>query len=72
MSMFSLSTELEENILRQLAQPELDSISRTSKYYRTLAEPFLYKSLKISEDQEYSLACLLVICLRRKELATHI
>jgi hypothetical protein len=72
MSIFALSTELDENILRRLAQPELDSVSRTSKYYRTLAEPLLYEDLVFSEGQESSLACLLVTCLRRKELAKHI
>jgi hypothetical protein len=63
MSIFALSTELEENILGRLAQPELDSVSRISKYYRTLAEPLLYEDLVFSEGQESSLACLLVTCL---------
>jgi hypothetical protein len=71
-SLNKLSTELDENIVRRLARPELDALSRTSKYYRSLTEPYLYRNLVFSKHQAYEIQCLFLTILGRNELAKHI
>jgi hypothetical protein len=41
MAISALSTELDELITHYLSHAELSNLSRTSKYYRALAEPHL-------------------------------
>jgi hypothetical protein len=72
MSLNKLSTELDENIVRHLARAELDALSRTNKYYRSLTEPYLYKDPVFSKHQAYEMQCLFLTILGRHELVKHI
>lgn len=72
MSLEVLPTEVDENIIRRLSKPELDSLSRTSRYYRNLTEPFLYKDLTFSTHHDHKIKRLFLTILERKELAVHI
>jgi hypothetical protein len=72
MSLNKLSTELDENIVRRLARPELDALSRTSRYYSSLTEPYLYRNLVFSKYQAYEIQRLFLTILGRNELAKHI
>jgi hypothetical protein len=72
MSLNKLSTKLDEDIVQRLARPGLDALSRTSKYYRSLMEPYLYKDLVFSKHQAYEIQCLFLTILGRNELAKHI
>jgi hypothetical protein len=47
--MDSLSTELDDNIVHRLGIADLNALSRTSKYYAAITEPFLYQDLTFSE-----------------------
>jgi hypothetical protein len=70
MSMGRLSTELDDIIIQQLAQPELAAISRTSKYYHALAEPYLYKDLVLLSNVDFMRLMLTV--LKRRNLCQYI
>jgi hypothetical protein len=72
MSLAALSTELDEHIVHQLRQSDLHSISLTSKYYRALAEPQLYKEIRLCIQDNSGILWLFLILLDRKELAQHI
>lgn len=72
MSMGSLSTEIDENVIKRLPQSALSSISKTSKYYRTLSEPSLYESIVLGETETTAVACFFRTLLDRKYLAKYI
>jgi hypothetical protein len=72
MSLASLSTELDEPIIRQLPQSDLHSISLTSKYYRALAEPHLYKDIRMCVQDNSGILWFFLTLLDRKELVQHI
>jgi hypothetical protein len=70
--MENLSTELDESIANRLAGPELSALSKTSKYYRAIAEPHLYRDLTFSIHDHQSIDMLLLTLLERPQLAQHI
>jgi hypothetical protein len=72
MSMESLSTEMDENIIQRLPKSALNNFSKTSRYYRSLAEPHLYRNLVLSNRQPQEILRLFFTILRRNGLATHI
>ena len=68
-----LSTELDENILWRLVErKDLNAMSQVSKYYRKIAEPFLYKDLVFDEDQYFRITVLFLTIVRRPDLAKYI
>ncbi|KAI4924879.1 uncharacterized protein J4E92_006915 [Alternaria infectoria] len=67
-----LSTELDEKIIQQLVGREASGLSMTSKYYRSLAEPQLYRELTFSTKQCMDLMLLLETLVDRQDLAKHI
>jgi hypothetical protein len=70
MSMGKLSTELDDIIIQHLAPPELAAISRTSKYYHALAEPYLYKDLVLLSNVD--VMRLMLTVLKRRNLCQYI
>ncbi|KAF2651246.1 hypothetical protein K491DRAFT_720033 [Lophiostoma macrostomum CBS 122681] len=74
MSIHALSTELDTRVIELLNgnHKALDAMSRVSKYYRGLSEPFLYRKLKFSTNSERRIHCLFLTILSRKDLAKHI
>ena len=50
----------------------MDNLSLTSKYYRALCEPHLYRELTFSRRNSYLINCLFLTILSRPELALHI
>ena len=70
--MDSLSTEVDDNIIRRLPRAALSSMSKTSKYYRSLAEPHLYRDLIFSVHQHISIMRLFLTLTIRPELAPYI
>jgi hypothetical protein len=70
-----LSTELDANIIQCLAGSKisaLSALSKTSKYYRSIAEPHLYRDLTFSIKRYVDLVLLFDTVLNRRELARHI
>jgi hypothetical protein len=67
-----LSTEMDENIIQRLPKSALNNLSKTSRYYRSLAEPHLYRNLVLSNQQPQKILRLFFTILRRNGLATHI
>jgi len=67
--MDALSTEIDDNIIRRLPRAALSFISKTSKYYRSLAEPHLYRDLIFSVHQHISIMRLFLTLTIRPELA---
>ncbi|KAI4678360.1 hypothetical protein J4E81_010727 [Alternaria sp. BMP 2799] len=67
-----LSTELDEKIIQQLVGKEASALSMTSKYYRSLAEPQLYRELDFSTKQYTSIMLLFDTLVDRQDLARHI
>jgi hypothetical protein len=70
--MESLSTEIDEHIIQLLPQAALNSMSRVSRGYHTLTEPYLYRNIVFSVEQELDIFRLLFTILKRNDLATHI
>ena len=70
--MDKLSTELDTKIATFLDTRSLSAFSKVSKYYRSVAEPILYKDIVLKEYDEYTLKRLFLTLLARKELALHI
>jgi hypothetical protein len=66
-----ISTELDENIIGHLPQAAFNSVSKVSRYYRKLAEPYLYRDLVFSIHQHISISELLTAILDRRELSLH-
>lgn len=74
MSFTALSTELDTKIIEYM-QPDrsaLEAMSRVSKYYRGIAEPFLYRDLTFRAVHEIQIKRLLLTLLDRPELALFI
>jgi len=67
-----LSTELDEKIIQHLVGKEASALSMTSKYYRSLAEPQLYRELTFSTKQYIDLMLLFETLVDRQDLARHI
>jgi hypothetical protein len=74
MSLATLSTELDANIVGNLHSDlrALDAMLRTSKYYRTVTERFLYKDIVISSDEVDVAKCLFLTVIDRYDLAFYI
>ncbi|CAN9473360.1 unnamed protein product [Alternaria alternata] len=72
MSLSELSTELDGLIIQQLPQYALHALTLTNKYYRGLAEPYLYRNIKVHDTSKYSMARLALNLVVRKELARYI
>ncbi|KAF2819984.1 hypothetical protein CC86DRAFT_412454 [Ophiobolus disseminans] len=70
MSLANLSTELDENIIKYLHcdQSALSAMSRLSKYYRTLAQPVLYRDIKFTLATGTKLKQLLMTLFDQREL----
>jgi len=76
MSLSELPTELDAKIIEFLHAADdrqaVSSMSRVSKYYRQLAEPFLYRDLVFRAADEIRIKRLLITLLVETELAKHI
>ncbi|CAN9168646.1 unnamed protein product [Alternaria alternata] len=72
MSFSELPTELDELIILQLPRCALHALTPTKKYHRGLAEPYLYRKIKIYDTSAYSMVRLALNLVVRKELARYI
>ncbi|KAI4605584.1 hypothetical protein J4E83_010577 [Alternaria metachromatica] len=74
MSLQKLSTELDGQIASCLVgdTKALSAFSKTNKYYRGIAEPYLYTNIEVYESELERPLRLLFTLLDRKELALHI
>lgn len=77
MSLAKLPTELDTLIVSfhehdTFDKGSLGASSNVSKYYRSIAEPLLYKRLKFEHGELHALRCLLITLLDRKDLAGYI
>jgi hypothetical protein len=68
MSLSTLSTELDLNILQYLHSLELSQMTGVSRYYQAISEPLLYKSIRIASFHHDRIKKLLFTLLRRKDL----
>jgi hypothetical protein len=76
MSLKSLPTELDIKIIEALcptnARKALSALSRTSKYYRKLVEPMLYRDLTFQVVDNIQIKRLFLTLLVREDLPQHI
>lgn len=72
MSLSRLSTEIDESAVSFLPSSALSNLSKTSKYYRALAEPHLYRDLHFSIHESLNVFRLFLTILKRSDLAAHI
>ncbi|KAB2098800.1 hypothetical protein AG0111_0g12879 [Alternaria gaisen] len=72
MSLSELSTELDWLVIQHLPQSALHALTLTNKYYRRLAQPYLYRNIKVHDTSKYSMARLALNLVVRKELARYI
>jgi len=74
MSLQKLSTELDGQIASCLVgdTKALSAFSKTNKYYRGIAEPYLYTNIEVYESELERPLRLLFTLLDRKDLALHI
>ncbi|KAI4912062.1 hypothetical protein J4E90_006882 [Alternaria incomplexa] len=74
MSLQKLSTELDGQIASSLLgdTKALSAFSKTNKYYRGIAEPYLFKNIEVAANDVETSLRLLFTLLDRKELALYI
>ncbi|KAF1945077.1 hypothetical protein EJ02DRAFT_451912 [Clathrospora elynae] len=72
MSLSALPTELDSRILDFLEHDALNAMLKVSKYYRGVAEPYLYRHLAFTNLQDTEVRALLLGVVSRPLLATHI
>jgi hypothetical protein len=74
MSLSKLSHELDSITAGFLHddQKAPDALSKVSRHYRAIAEPYLYETLKFNGHNRKSLVKLFLTLVRRNELALHI
>lgn len=74
MSLDKLSTELNAKITTYLVGDikSLSALSKTSKYYRTVAEPHLYKEVAFNNQETWQIWCLLRTIIDRGNVALYI
>jgi len=74
MSLGKLSTELDAKVAEFLEgdTKALSAFSQVSKYYRAIAEPYLYSNIECSGEDRYTLLQLLLTLLDRNDLALHV
>lgn len=68
----ALPTELDNHIFGLLDHSDLNVVSLTSKMYRKIAEPFLYRDLALKSGNHVSIRWLVVTLLQSPDLAKHI
>jgi hypothetical protein len=67
-SLHALPTELDEQIIRYLNTADTARLSCVSKYYRRVAEPYLYDSIELCSHDCNRIKLLLLALIRRKDL----
>ncbi|CAN9481906.1 unnamed protein product [Alternaria alternata] len=67
-----LSTEIDENIAKRLDKKDLSALLKTSRYHRTIAEPYLYGELTFSDQQHARISLLFNTIFDHRELAGRI
>jgi len=72
MSIDALPSELDNRILTLLDHDALNAMSKTSKTYRGVSEPFLYRHIKFAASHDVTIRWLVVTILHRPDLTTHI
>lgn len=72
MSLDTLPTELHDQVLTYLDHDALNTMSLTSKAYRGITEPFLYRHIVLKAEKLVSIRWLVVTILYRPDLAAHI
>jgi hypothetical protein len=72
MSFATLSTEMDTRIISFMDRRSLDNMSRTSKYYRQITEPLLYRHLKFKGRDHAAIMHLSVVLTNRQDLANYI
>ncbi|KAJ8108605.1 hypothetical protein OPT61_g8059 [Boeremia exigua] len=71
MSFDALPTEFDNRILALLDHDSLNAMSRTSKMYRMVTEPFLYRHIELNSGSGVGIRWLVVTLLSRPELAAY-
>lgn len=72
MSFCALPTELDAQICSFLDGPSLNSLLKTSKYYKLVAEPALYKQIVLKDNDADAIKRLLFTLVARRPLADNI
>ncbi|KAI4637026.1 hypothetical protein J4E93_010692 [Alternaria ventricosa] len=72
MSLSKLSTEIDEIIIQYLPQHARHSLTLTSKSYHKVANPYLYRNIRVRESDALSVARFLLSLLGRTELQQYI
>jgi len=72
MSLSDLSTEIDEMIIQYLPHHALNNLTLTNKYYRKIAEPYLYRNIQVRSPNILSVPRLLLTLISRRELSQHI
>ncbi|KAI4912508.1 hypothetical protein J4E90_005912 [Alternaria incomplexa] len=72
MSLSDLSTEIDEMIIQYLPHHALHNLTLTNKYYRKIAEPYLYGNVQVRSSNILSVPRLLLTLISRRELSQHI
>jgi len=72
MSLSELSTEIDEMIIQYLPQRAVHNLMLTNKYYRKIAEPYLYRNVQVRSPNILSIPRLLLTLISRRELSQHI
>jgi hypothetical protein len=68
MPLQALPTELDVMIIDNLNQQDLSYMSQTSKYYRRISEPLLYRGIRFGTGQHHRIKQLLVTLVSREDL----
>jgi len=72
MSLSHLSTEIDEMIMQYLPHQALHNLTLTNKYYRKIAELYLYRNVQVRSPNILSVPRLLLTLISRRELSQHI
>jgi hypothetical protein len=72
MPLQALPTELDIRIVEYLATRDASRLSRTSKYYRRVAEPIFYKDVVFTNRQDDLIKRFLIILLDRDDMRLHV
>ncbi|KAF1842265.1 uncharacterized protein K460DRAFT_409681 [Cucurbitaria berberidis CBS 394.84] len=72
MSLSTIPPELGGEIARFMDHDALNNLSKVSKYYRSIAEPFLYRNLEFRGRQDTNIRWLFLTIVSRPGLAAHI
>lgn len=72
MSISGIPTELDKHILSYLQHDSLNAISKVSKYYRGIAEPYLYRNLKFDGQKDSRIRWLVLTLVARPDVAKNV